>query len=117
MKIKLLGKNLEELKRLVADEGLPGFTARQIAQWLYVKKVRSIDDMTNLSKTARAALPKIWWCAARRSIPPDRPMPTSNLRMFPSPIWVGATIWKISAFPCPGAARWVSLAPPAAFTN
>ena len=53
MKIKLLGKNLEELKRLVADEGLPGFTARQIAQWLYVKKVRSIDDMTNLSKTAR----------------------------------------------------------------
>ena len=56
MKIKLLGKNLEELKRLVADEGLPGFTARQIAQWLYVKKVRSIDDMTNLSKAARAAL-------------------------------------------------------------
>ena len=56
MKIRLLGKNLEELKRLVADEGLPGFTAKQIAQWLYVKKVRSIDEMTNLSKAARAAL-------------------------------------------------------------
>lgn len=56
MKIKLLGKNLEELKQIVADEGLPGFTAKQIAQWLYVKKVRSIDDMTNLSKAARAAL-------------------------------------------------------------
>ncbi len=56
MKIKLIGKNLEELKRIVADEGLPGFTARQIAQWLYVKKVRSIDDMTNLSKVARARL-------------------------------------------------------------
>ena len=56
MKIKLLGKNLNELKALVAEEGLPGFTAKQIAQWLYVKKVRSIDDMTNLSKAARATL-------------------------------------------------------------
>lgn len=56
MKIKLLGKNLDDLKKLVAEEGLPAFTARQIAQWLYVKKVRSIDEMTNLSKTARAAL-------------------------------------------------------------
>lgn len=56
MKIKLLGKNLDELKKLVADEGLPGFTAKQIAQWLYVKKVRTIDEMTNLSKAARAAL-------------------------------------------------------------
>ena len=56
MKIKLLGKNLDELKRLVAEEGLPAFAARQIAQWLYVKKVRSIDEMTNLSKIARAKL-------------------------------------------------------------
>lgn len=56
MKIKLLGKNLDELKELVAREGLPGFTAKQIAQWLYVKKVRTIDQMTNLSKAARAAL-------------------------------------------------------------
>ena len=56
MKIKLLGKNLEDLKRLAEQEGLPGFTARQIAQWLYVKKVRSIDEMTNLSKVTRARL-------------------------------------------------------------
>ena len=56
MKIKLLGKNLDELKKLVAEEGLPGFTAKQIAQWLYVKKVRTIDEMTNLSKAARTKL-------------------------------------------------------------
>ena len=56
MKEKLIGKNLDELKALVAEEGLPGFAAKQIAQWLYVKKVRSIDDMTNLSKAARAKL-------------------------------------------------------------
>lgn len=56
MKIKLLGKNLDELKRIVSDEGLPGFTARQIARWMYVSKVRSIEEMTNLSKAARALL-------------------------------------------------------------
>lgn len=56
MKIKLLGKNMEELKALVAEEGLPGFTAKQIAQWLYVKKIHTIDQMTNLSKAVRARL-------------------------------------------------------------
>ena len=56
MKIKLLGKNLDELRQVVLSEGLPGFTAKQIAQWLYQKKVRSIDEMTNLSKAARASL-------------------------------------------------------------
>lgn len=56
MKIKLLGKNLEELKQLAREEGLPGFSAGQIARWLYVRKVRSIDEMTDLSKAARAKL-------------------------------------------------------------
>lgn len=56
MKIKLLGKNLDELKSLVAEEGLPSYTAKQIARWLYVKKVSSIEAMTDLSKQARAAL-------------------------------------------------------------
>lgn len=56
MKIKLLGKNLEELKAVAAAEGLQSFTAKQMAQWLYVKKVRTIDEMTNLSKATRAKL-------------------------------------------------------------
>ncbi len=56
MKRKLLGKNLEELKTVAAEVGLPRFAAAQLAQWLYVKKVRSIDEMTNISKAGRAAL-------------------------------------------------------------
>ena len=35
---------------------MPAFTARQIAQWLYVKHVGSIDEMTNISKQSRALL-------------------------------------------------------------
>ncbi|MGM9736380.1 MAG: 23S rRNA (adenine(2503)-C(2))-methyltransferase RlmN [Candidatus Cryptobacteroides sp.] len=56
MKQRLLGKNLDELKALAEAEGLPSYTAKQMARWLYVKKVRTIDEMTDLSRTARAAL-------------------------------------------------------------
>jgi len=56
MKKVLLGHNLEELKYIVSLFGLPSFTAKQIADWMYKKRVRSIDDMTNLSKSAREKL-------------------------------------------------------------
>ncbi len=51
-----MGLTPEQLKKVVAEAGLPAFTAKQIASWLYAKKVRSIDEMTNLSKDARAWL-------------------------------------------------------------
>ncbi len=56
MKKALLGHNLQELKYIVSLFGLPSFTAKQIADWLYKKRVKSIDDMTNLSKSAREKL-------------------------------------------------------------
>jgi len=56
MKKKLLGKTPSELKDIAVSCGLPAFTGKQIAQWLYVKRVRSIEEMTNLSKTGRARL-------------------------------------------------------------
>jgi 23S rRNA (adenine2503-C2)-methyltransferase len=56
MKKRLLGKTPEELKEIAVAAGLPAFAGKQIAQWLYVKRVRSIDEMTNLSKQGREAL-------------------------------------------------------------
>ncbi|MCF6240567.1 MAG: 23S rRNA (adenine(2503)-C(2))-methyltransferase RlmN [Bacteroidales bacterium] len=52
----LFGKTLNELKELAEKHALPKYTAKQIAQWLYDKKVSSIDEMTNLSKNARSKL-------------------------------------------------------------
>lgn len=52
----LYGKSLSELQDICAELQLPRFVAKQIADWLYRKNVRSIDEMTNLSKVARAAL-------------------------------------------------------------
>ena len=50
---KLLGLSLEELQGVAAENGLPRFAAKQIYQWLYVKNVKSIDEMTNIAKNAR----------------------------------------------------------------
>ena len=54
----LLGKTLAELKEIALELSLPAFTAKQIADWLYKKRVTSIDKMTNLSKSARERLSK-----------------------------------------------------------
>ena len=55
-KKRLLGLTPTELKAVVGSLGMPAFTAKQIAQWLYVKHVGSIDEMTNLSKQNRQLL-------------------------------------------------------------
>mgnify|MGYP003482257571 FL=1 len=55
-KINLLGLTLSELQDVVLQLGMPLFTAKQIADWLYVKKVDSIDKMTNVSLKFRTLL-------------------------------------------------------------
>jgi len=55
-KESLFGKTLAELQDIVKNLGLPKFTAGQITDWLYKKKISHIDQMTNLSKTAREGL-------------------------------------------------------------
>ncbi len=52
----LLGMTLAELKDLALSLGMPAFTGGQIAKWIYEKHVRSIDEMTNLSKANREKL-------------------------------------------------------------
>lgn len=56
VKETLLGKTLEQLKEVAAANGMPAFTAKQMADWLYVKKVTDINEMTNLSMAKRAEL-------------------------------------------------------------
>lgn len=54
----LFGKTLEELRQVSESLGLPPFTARQLAQWIYQKGVRDFEQMTNLSLKARDLLRK-----------------------------------------------------------
>ena len=56
MKPALFGKTLSELTDLAVELGLPKFTGKQLADWLYKKEIDSIADMSNLSKKARELL-------------------------------------------------------------
>lgn len=56
MKDQLFGKDLNELQEISLALGLPKFTGKQLAGWLYKKEISSIDEMSNLSKKARELL-------------------------------------------------------------
>ena len=55
-KESLYGKTLSQLKALCEAEQLPRFAAKQIARWLYVRRVTDIQQMTDLSLAARTRL-------------------------------------------------------------
>ena len=48
--------NLEDLQMELVKLGEKKYRAEQIFKWLYVDKVKSFDDMTNLSLELRAKL-------------------------------------------------------------
>lgn len=52
----LLGKTLSELQEVALAVGLQKFAGKQLAEWLYVRRVTSFDQMTNISLKGREAL-------------------------------------------------------------
>ncbi len=52
----LTGETLDSLTARLAEQGEPAFRAKQILDWVYKKRARSWDGMTNLSKSLRAWL-------------------------------------------------------------
>jgi len=52
----LLGMTIKELQDVCLQLSMPKFTAKQIAQWIYTKRVHSIEEMTNISKQNREKL-------------------------------------------------------------
>ena len=56
MKQTLLGKTLDELQQVALSVGLQKFAGKQLAEWLYVRRARSFEEMTNISLKGRQAL-------------------------------------------------------------
>ena len=52
----LLGKTLAELQAVAQEIGLPRFAGKQLAEWIYVRRVTTFDEMTNISLKGREAL-------------------------------------------------------------
>ena len=56
----LLGKTPSELKEAALKAGLPSYAGKQLAHWIYARRVRSFDEMTNISKAGRAKLKDVY---------------------------------------------------------
>jgi 23S rRNA (adenine2503-C2)-methyltransferase len=58
--LPLIGKTQDELQSLVKALDMPAFAAKQIATWLYRKKISSIDEMTDISLVRREKLKEMY---------------------------------------------------------
>ena len=56
----LLGMSLDELKKAVQEAGMPAFTAKQLADWVYKKRVKNIHEMSNISLKNREKLAELF---------------------------------------------------------
>lgn len=83
-KQQLLGMTLDELSAVCSDAGLPGFAARQICGWIYGKRVRSIDEMTNLSLKGREALKERCEIGCREPVDAQQSVDGTAKYLFPT---------------------------------
>ncbi|MBQ8656497.1 MAG: 23S rRNA (adenine(2503)-C(2))-methyltransferase RlmN [Prevotella sp.] len=67
-KQRLLGMTPAQLREAVVALGMPAFTARQIAEWVYVKRVATIDEMTNISRQNRQRLAESYEVGLREPV-------------------------------------------------
>lgn len=90
MKEKLLGKNLAELQEAAQECGLKSFVGKQLAEWLYVKKVTSFDRMTNISKASREALEQRYYTGAAAPVGMAESSDGTKKYLFPVECRTGA---------------------------
>ena len=83
----LIGMTLAQLQQVAVENGMPLFTAKQMADWLYVKQVSSIDEMTNLSLKHRAVLAQNY--EVRLDAPSDKAASTDGTVKYLFPVQNG----------------------------
>ena len=76
----LLGLNLEELQELALDGGMQKFVGRQLADWLYDKKVTTFDEMVNISAKNKEWLRQN--CEIGRKTPFNRLISSDGTRKY-----------------------------------
>lgn len=84
-KIPLLGKTLDELTDIVRELGMPKFAGKQIARWIYGRKVSSIDEMTDLSLKNRELLKEAYEVGANAPVHEMRSVDGTVKYLFRTP--------------------------------
>ena len=83
-KTPLLGMTLLELKEVARALGMPAFAGGQMAKWLYQRQVKSIDEMTDISKANRQKLAEAYEIGARAPIDEQRSVDGTVKYLFPT---------------------------------
>ena len=79
----LLGMTPDELRDVAVSLGMPAFTGKQMAQWIYQRRVRSVEEMTNLSKANREKLAAAYCVGAMEPIDCQRSVDGTIKYLFP----------------------------------
>lgn len=80
----LLGLSLDELKEVAVSFGLPAFTGKQIAKWLYGNHISDIEEMSNISKKGREMLGKEYTIGAMPPIDAQHSVDGTVKYLFPT---------------------------------
>lgn len=80
----LMGMDIRELKVAVAELGMPGFTAAQIAKWMYQHHITDIEQMTNISKANRERLAATFVVGAMPPLDVQKSMDGTIKYLFPT---------------------------------
>lgn len=83
----LLGKNLTQLEELCRKLDFPKFTAQQIAQWIYGKKAKDIEKMSNLSAKNRQKLQEYAVIGCTEPLKKQESQDGTEKYLFPSPVF------------------------------
>ena len=74
----------DELKTVARSLGMPAFTSGQMAEWLYGHHVRSVDEMTNLSKVNRGKLAQHYTIGCREPVEAQHSVDGTVKYLFPT---------------------------------
>ncbi len=78
----LFGKTLEEINQIVKSVGMPQFTGKQIADWLYKKRVKTIQEMSNISQKSRDLLDEKYVIGLKEPIKVDESVDGTKKYLF-----------------------------------
>lgn len=78
----LFGKTLEEINQIVKSVGMPQFTGKQIADWLYKKRVKTIQEMSNISQKSRDLLDEKYTIGLKEPIKVDESVDGTKKYLF-----------------------------------
>lgn len=79
----MIGLDLGELQNVALEIGMPKYGGKQIADWIYGKRVVSIDQMTNLSKDFRRRLSESYEVGRREPLSSIRSVDGTVKYLFP----------------------------------